>query len=107
MEWRSFFKHDLPLIVDICDEMQVTSIRHNLNKSQTRALVKLKETSESAFQRISNPQPMPHKIERSSDDQPSANRGLSDLSAREIEALTNKEIRKEVLAEKQYTIKRP
>ena len=70
-----------------------------LNKSQTRALAKLNAVSESEFQRIVNPQPSSQKIEPSSDNQPSANRALSDFSATEIEAITNKEIQKEALAE--------
>jgi len=70
-----------------------------LNKSQTRALAKLNAVSESEFQRIVNPQPSSQKIEPSSDNQPSANRALSDFSATEIEAIANKEIQKEVLAE--------
>ena len=41
LEWRSFYTHDLTLLVDICKEVQNISIQHNLNKSQTRALAKL------------------------------------------------------------------
>jgi len=99
LEWRSFYRHDLTLLVDICKEVQDISIQHNLNKSQTRALAKLNAVSESEFQRIVNPQPSSQKIEPSSDNQPSANRALSDFSATEIEAIANKEIQKEALAE--------
>jgi len=99
LEWRSFYTHDLPLLVDICKEVQDISIQHNLNKSQTSALAKLNAVSESEFQRIVNPQPSSQKIEPSSDNQPSADRALSDLSAMEIEAIANKEIQKEALAE--------
>ena len=70
-----------------------------LNKSQTRALAKLNAVSESEFQRIVNPQPSSQKIEPSSDNQPSVNRALSDFSATEIEAIANKEIQKQALAE--------
>ena len=62
------------------------SIQYNLNKSQTQALAKLNAVSEREFEGIVNPQP-------------SANRGLSDFSATEIEAIANKEIQKQVLAE--------
>jgi len=99
LEWRSFYTHDLPLLVDICKEVQDISIQHNLNKSQTSALAKLNAVSEREFQRIVNPQPSSQKIEPSSDNQPSADRALSDLSAMEIEAIANKEIQKEALAE--------
>ena len=39
MEWLSFLNHDLPLLMDICKEVQDISIQHNLNKSQTRAQI--------------------------------------------------------------------
>ena len=46
LEWRSFYNNDLPLLMDFCEEVREVSIQHHLNKSQTRALAKLKETSE-------------------------------------------------------------
>ncbi|GAJ05277.1 unnamed protein product, partial [marine sediment metagenome] len=92
LEWRSFYSNDLPLLMDICKEVQDISIQHNLNRSQTRALAKLNAVSESEFERIVNPQPSSQKIEPSSDNQPSASRALSDFSATEIEAIANKEI---------------
>ncbi len=82
LEWRSFYIHDLPLLLSTCKEVQDTSIQHNLNKSQIKALVKLKKASENEFQRIVNRQP-------SSDNQPSDNRALSDFSATEIEAIAD------------------
>jgi len=45
LEWQSFYIHDLPLLMDICKEVQDISIQHNLNKSQTRALAKLNAVS--------------------------------------------------------------
>ena len=78
LEWRSFYTHDLPLLVDICKEVQDASIQHNLNKSQTRALAKLKKVSGSGFKRLANPEPSSEKIDSSPDDQRSGDRGLSD-----------------------------
>jgi len=49
LEWRSFYTHDLPLLLDICKDVQVVLIQHNLNKSQTRALAKLNSVSKSEF----------------------------------------------------------
>ncbi len=99
LEWRSFSNHDLNLIVETGQEVRDVAIRHKLNKSQTRALAKLNVVSEREFQRIVNPQPSSQKIEPPSDNQPSVNRALSDFSATEIEAIANKEIQKEALAE--------
>ena len=76
LEWRSFYTHDLPLVMDFCEEVREISIHHRLNKSQTRALAKLNAVSESEFQSIVNPQPSSQKIEPSSDNQPSVNRTL-------------------------------
>jgi hypothetical protein len=46
LEWRSFCNHDLPLLMDFCEEGQ---------GRQTRTLAKLKETSEEESQRIVTP----------------------------------------------------
>ena len=52
LEWRSFFNHDLPLLIDFCEEVQEISIQQRLNSSQTRALQKFKLASEQEFQRV-------------------------------------------------------
>jgi ParB/RepB/Spo0J family partition protein len=54
LEWRSFYTHDLPLLLSTCKEVQDASIQHNLNKSQIKSLAKLNSVSESKFQRIVN-----------------------------------------------------
>jgi hypothetical protein len=55
LKWLSFFKHDLPLVMDFCKEVRDASVEHHLNKSQTRTLAKLKEASEEQFQEIVTP----------------------------------------------------
>jgi hypothetical protein len=37
-EWQSFYVHDLPIIVDISEDVRNVSIRNGLNRSQTKAL---------------------------------------------------------------------
>lgn len=109
VEWLSFLNHDLPLLIDFCEEVADASVKHHLNKSQTRA--KLKEASEEEFQRIVTPvcraghgtgrkdqtrlesEPAPihkdlHKID------------LRDLSAREIEEVARKAANKEIMHER-------
>ncbi len=86
LEWRSFFTHDLNLLVDSCIEVQGAAIQHDLNRSQTRVLAKLNAVLQSEFQGVVNPRP-------------SSNRKLSDFSATEIEAIADKEVRKRPLAE--------
>jgi len=55
LEWRSFYNNDLPLLIAFCEEVREASVEHHLNKSQTRALAKLKETSEEEFQKFVTP----------------------------------------------------
>ena len=101
LEWRSFYNNDLPLLMDFCEEVREVSILHHLNKSQTRALAKLKETSEEEFQRIVTPVcSIEHSTGRQ-DETPALSGvdqvdhdfhkiNISDLSAREIEEIADK-----------------
>ncbi len=100
VEWRSFFNHGLLLLMDFCEEVRDVSIRQLLNRSQTRALEKLKSASMQDFQRVT------------ADVQRSPNLGTGyvgrdsshiDLSGREIEELADKAARKESSSE----LKRP
>lgn len=52
LEWRSFFNHALPLLMDFCEEVREVSIRQRLNRSQARALEKLRSASIQEFQRV-------------------------------------------------------
>ncbi len=52
LEWPSFYRHDLPLLIDFCKEVQEASIQNRLNSSQTRALEKLRAASIQEFQRV-------------------------------------------------------
>ena len=91
LEWRSFYNNDLPLLMDFCEEVRDVSIRHRLNRSQTRALAKLKDASEEEFQEIAGvpqiPKPAGDIHEAASD------LNISDLSAREIEEIAKKAVR--------------
>jgi hypothetical protein len=48
-EWISFATNDLPLLTSIDDEVQAVAVNEKLNKSQTKALQKLKDADRSAF----------------------------------------------------------
>ena len=76
LKWRSFYENDLPLVTDFCEDIQEVSIQHQLNRSQTRALKRLKDVSEQEFQRIK-------EID------------LKELSAREIEDIAVKAAKRE------------
>jgi hypothetical protein len=45
LEWKSFYVHDLPLVIDFCKEVQEASMQNGLNGAQTGALEKLKSAS--------------------------------------------------------------
>jgi len=99
LEWLSFYNNDLPLLLSTCKEVQDTSIQYNLNKSQIKALEKLKKVSESEFKRFANPGPSAPKVEPSPDNRRAGDRDLSDFSAAEIDTITSKEVKKQVEAE--------
>ncbi len=54
LEWKSFYINDLPLILEICEDIRQISLENQLNKSQVRAITEVKKTSTKAFQDIVN-----------------------------------------------------
>ena len=50
LEWLSFLHHDIPILLDICEEVRKEAIRRGLNRSQIRGLQKLKEASSEEYQ---------------------------------------------------------
>ena len=50
LEWRSFYIHDLNLLVDTPPEVKAVSVKQRLGKSQTRALGKLNSVSKDQFE---------------------------------------------------------
>ena len=99
LEWRSFFNHDLPLLMDFCEEVQEVSIHHRLNRSQTRALAKLRTASEKEFQRVTAYAQSAPPTEIGDGGRDFWQRDLRDLSAREIEEIAEKAAKKESLKE--------
>ena len=99
MEWLSFLNNDLPLLIDFCEEVQEVSIQHRLNRSQTRALQKLRSASKQEFQRLTaHAQRSPNSgMGHVSTD--SCQTDLKELSAREIEEIAEEAAKKESLRE--------
>jgi len=106
LEWRSFYNHDLPLLMDFCEEVREISIKHHLNKSQTRALEKLKEASEEEFQKIVGQDQTPLNqawagvATGGEIDKDPCKITIRDVSAREIEEIANKAANKEIMHER-------
>jgi len=103
LKWRSFFNNDLPLITDICEEIRKISVENQLNKSQTKAITDIKNTSEEAFQDIVNKakslsEPKKEKFKYSSNTE--YNVFLREMSAKEIKQTADKIIRKEIKNER-------
>jgi len=95
VKWLSFYLNDLPLLMDFCKDIQDISIRHNLNKSQTRALAKLKEASDGEFQRVTAHPQRPPDSEMGYVISDSSQINIRDLSAREIEDIADKAAKRE------------
>jgi hypothetical protein len=49
LKWQSFLLHDLILLTDIPLNVQKASVKHDLNKAQTKALAKLEQASDKVF----------------------------------------------------------
>jgi hypothetical protein len=45
LKWQSFLLHDLILLTDIPLNVQKASVKHDLNKAQTKAPAKLEQAS--------------------------------------------------------------
>ena len=95
LEWRSFYNNDLPILIDFCEEVQEASMQNRLNRSQTRALEKLRAASKQEFytltahgQESSDPVKGPDSTHFSKID-------LRDLSSREIEEIADKAAKKD------------
>ena len=52
LEWRSFLNNDLILLTDIPLKVQKASVKHDLNKAQTKALARLEQVSDKVFQDV-------------------------------------------------------
>ncbi len=85
LEWRSFFNHDLNLIVETGQEVRDVAIRHKLSKSQARALQKLSRASKSRFDSFIQESGISGKNKDRSDKPSPSKRGLKEFSAAEIE----------------------
>ena len=45
LEWQTFYRHDLPILVDLSEDVKNVSTRNGLQQSQARALEALKVES--------------------------------------------------------------
>ncbi len=82
LEWQSFYRHDLQILMDINEEVRKVSNQNHLTRAQTRALKKLKDVSPEEFQRVTGNDQESSKSAMESDNKKSAQIELKDLSSR-------------------------
>ena len=82
LQWRSFLNNDLILLTDIPSIVQTASVKHDLNKAQTKALAKLEQVSDKAFRDITQKASIPLKDQNNTLLQTLK---LNEFSAREIQ----------------------
>ncbi len=99
LEWQPFYRHDLGILLDICDEVRGEAIRRGLNRSQIRALQKLKEASSEEYQRVTGNGHMASNSVREAENKDISQIDLNDLSGREINGIAEKAAKKEGLTE--------
>jgi hypothetical protein len=89
-EWQSFLNNDLPLITSIDEDVQEVAVNAKLNKSQTKALQKLKDADKKSFAAAAQRDDglirhVYHNInEYDADTEPDEPESLRDLSAERI-----------------------
>ncbi len=99
LEWLSFLNNDLPILMDICEEVREVSNQNHLNREQTRALKKLKDVSPEEFRRVTAKVEESTKTVIGSNSKKLAQIDLKDLSSREIDGIAEKAVKKKSLAE--------
>ena len=99
LEWRSFYVNGLLLVIDFCKDVQEALMQNGLNGAQTRALAKLKAASNVEFQRLTVRDKTPPKSEMGYVSKDSCQSSLREMSAREIDNIADRAVKKETLKE--------
>ena len=81
LKWQSFLMNDLILLTDIPSSVQKASVKHDLNKAQTKALAKLEQVSGKVFHEVFQKGYIPIKDQNNL----LPKLQLNELSAREIQ----------------------
>jgi len=83
LKWQSFLVNDLILLTDIPLKVQTASVKHGLNKAQTKALPRLEQVSDKVFHEVTQKGFIPFK-DQNNNFLPKLK--LNEFSAREIQA---------------------
>lgn len=90
VDWRSFYNNDLKLVTELDPEVREWAIKKKLNKSQAKALDKLKDVAPAKFQEIvenDGAVQASDLLDFSSDEAVA----IEDISAREMTRIANRE----------------
>lgn len=98
LKWQYFLVHDLSIVTDIPLKVQDVSVKHRLNKAQTKALAMFEQVSFKAFEQITQNGFIPFKRQNH---RPLPRLLLKDASAREIQTFA--EDLKKTIAETKQT----
>lgn len=82
LKWLSFLLNDLILLTDIPSKAQKASVKHGLNKAQTKALARLEQVSDKVFHDVTEKGSIPFK-DQNNNLLPTL--ALNEFSAREIQ----------------------
>jgi len=82
LQWRSFLNNDLILLTEIPSNVQKASVKHGLNKAQTKALARLEQVSGKVFHDVIQKGSIPFK-DQNNNLLPKL--ALNEFSAREIQ----------------------
>jgi len=82
LKWLSFLLNDLILLTDIPLNVQTASVKHGLNKAQTKALARLEQVSDKVFHEVTQKGFLPLK-DQNNNLLPTL--ALNEFSAREIQ----------------------
>lgn len=82
LKWQSFLMNDLILLTDIPSIVQTASVKHGLNKSQTKALARLEQVSDKVFHDVTQKGSIPLK-DQNNNLLPTP--AINEFSAREIQ----------------------
>jgi len=105
LKWQFFLMNNLILLTDIPLIVQTASVRHCLNKAQTKALARLEQVSDKVFHEVTQKGSILFK-EKNNNLLPIL--ALNELSAREIQTFaedlekTKKMIRKKTILRKNF-----
>jgi hypothetical protein len=99
LQWRYFYLRDLPILMDISEEVRKLAIQNSLSRAQIMALEALKSASSEEYQKVTAHSKGSSSSVVGPGRKKAAQIDLKDLSGREIEGIAEKAAKEESLTE--------